>query len=113
MVVCLSGLTNRTPFDAVDDPATLSQSWRIWKDEFELFCHRIRHCIATQPRAFLLHSAGPGVREILRTIHDEKKGGAKDYQQAMDSLPDYLLLKKNIPMDRQNFVAAKPVPVRG
>ena len=53
------------------------------------------------------------MREILRTIPDEKKGGAKDYQQAMDSLSDYLLLKKNIPMDRQNFVAAKPVPVRG
>lgn len=45
MVVCLSGLTNRTPFDAVDDPATLSQSWRIWKDEFEFLSpHQALHC---------------------------------------------------------------------
>lgn len=113
MVVCLSGLTSRTAFDAVDDPATLSQSWRIWKDEFELFVTASGIADPTQPRAFPLQSAGPGVREILRTIPDEKKGGAKDYQKTMDSLTDYLLLLKNIPMDRQNFVAAKPVPVRG
>lgn len=81
--------------------------------EFELFVTAWDIADPTQPRAFPLQSAGPGVREILKTIPDEKKGGAKNYQKAMDSLTDYLLLKKNIPMDRQNFVAAKPVPVRG
>ena len=37
MAVCLSGLTGPAVFDTVGEPATLSQRWRIWKDEFELF----------------------------------------------------------------------------
>ena len=108
--VCLSGLTGPAAFDTVGEPATLSQRWRIWKDEFELFLTASGIADPTQQRALLLHSAGPRVREIFRTIPDEKKGGAKDYKKAMDSLTDYFLLKKNIPMARQNFLAAKPVP---
>ena len=32
----------------------------------------------------LLHLAGPGVREIFRTIPEETKGDAKDYKKAME-----------------------------
>ena len=37
MAVALSGLPVVGAFDCVDQPATLSQRWKIWKDEFELF----------------------------------------------------------------------------
>lgn len=37
MAVCLRGLTGPAAFDAVGEPATLWQHWRIRKDEFELF----------------------------------------------------------------------------
>ena len=63
-----------------------------------------------QQRALLLHLAGPGVREIFRTIPEETKGDAKDYKKAMESLTDYFKLKKNIPKARQNFLEARPVP---
>lgn len=35
MAVCLTGLTAPTAFDTVGEHATLSQRWRISKDEFE------------------------------------------------------------------------------
>ena len=63
-----------------------------------------------QQRALLLHLAGPGVREIFRTIPEETKGDAKDYKKAMESLNDYFKLKKNIPKARQNFLEATPAP---
>ena len=110
MAVCLSGLTGPAAFDTVGEPATLSQRWRIWKDEFELFVAASGVADPTQQRALLLHSAGPGVREIFRSIPDETKGGTKDYKKAMDSLTDYFQLKKNIPKARQNFLALKPLP---
>lgn len=110
MAVCLSGLTGPAAFDTVGEPATLSQRWRIWKDEFELFLAASGVTDPTQQRALLLHSAGPGVREIFRSIPDETKGGTKDYKKAMDSLTDYFQLKKNIPKARQNFLALKPLP---
>ena len=63
-----------------------------------------------QQRALLLHLAGPGVREIFRTIPEETKGDDKEYKKAMDSLTDYFKLKKNIPKARQNFLGARPAP---
>ena len=63
-----------------------------------------------QQRALLLHLARLGVREIFRTIPEEKKGDAKDYKKAMESLNDYFKLKKNIPKARQNFLGATPAP---
>ena len=110
MAVCLSGLTGPVAFDTVGEPATLWQRWRIWKDEFELFVTASGIDDSKQQRALLLHLAGPGVREIFRTIPEETKGGAKDYKQAMDSLNDYFKLKKNIPKARQNFLGATPAP---
>ena len=110
MAVCLSGLTGPAAFDTVGKPATLWQRWRIWKDEFELFVTASGIDDPKQQRALLLHLAGPGVREIFRTIPEETKGDAKDYKKAMESLTDYFKLKKNIPKARQNFLAARPVP---
>ena len=110
MAVCLSGLTGPAAFDTVGEPATLSQRWRIWKDEFELFVTASGIDDPKQQRALLLHLAGPGVREIFRTIPEETKGDAKDFKKAMESLTDYFKLKKNIPMARQNFLAATPTP---
>ena len=110
MAVCLSGLTGPAAFDTVGEPATLWQRWRIWKDEFELFVTASGIDDPKQQRALLLHLAGPGVREIFRTIPEETKGDAKDYKKAMDSLNDYFKLKKNIPKARQNFLGARPAP---
>lgn len=110
MAVCLSGLTGPAAFDTVGEPATLSQRWRIWKDEFELFVTASGIDDPKQQRALLLHLGGPGVREIFRTIPEETKGDAKDFKKAMESLTDYFKLKKNIPMARQNFLAATPTP---
>lgn len=61
-----------------------------------------------QQRAFLLQLAGPGVKEIFRTIPEEMKGDAKDYKKAMESLNDYFILKKTIPKARHNFQGAMP-----
>ncbi|KAK2548046.1 Gag polyprotein [Acropora cervicornis] len=110
MAVCLSGLTGPAAFDTVGEPATLWQRWRIWKDEFELFVTASGIDDPKQQRALLLHLAGPGVREIFRTIPEETKGDAKDYKKAMESLNDYFKLKKNIPKARQNFLGATPAP---
>ena len=110
MAVCLSGLTGPAAFHTVGEPATLWQRWRIWKDEFELFVTASGIDDPKQQRALLLHLAGPGVREIFRTIPEETKGDAKDYKKAMESLNDYFKLKKNIPKARQNFLGATPAP---
>ena len=110
MAVCLSGLTGPAAFDTVDEPATLWQRWRIWKDEFELFVTASGIDDPKQQRALLLRLAGPGVREIFRTIPEETKGNDKEYKKAMDSLTDYFKLKKNIPKARQNFLGARPAP---
>ena len=110
MAVCLSGLTGPAAFDTVGEPATLWQRWRIWNDEFELFVTASGIDDPKQQRALLLHLAGPGVREIFRTIPEETKGDAKDYKKAMASLNDYFKLKKNIPKARQNFLGARPAP---
>ena len=108
-LLCLSGLTGPAAFDTVGEPATLSQRWRIWKDEFELFVTASGIDDPKQQRALLLHLAGPGVREIFRTIPEETKGDAKDFKKAMELLTDYFKLK-NILMARQNFLAAAPTP---
>ena len=104
MAVCLSGLTGPAAFITVDEPATL------WQDEFELFVTASGIDDLKQQRALLLHLAGPGVREVFRTVPEETKGDAKDYKKAMESLNDYFKLKKNIPKARQNFLGATPAP---
>ena len=63
----------------------------------------------TQMRALLLHLAGPKVRDIFNnSIPAATRGEAKDYKKAMDSLTDYFKVRKNAPMARQTFLAAKP-----
>ena len=59
-----------------------------------------------QQRAVLLHLAGPGIREIFRTIPEETMDAAKVYKKAMESLNDYFKLKKNIPKARQGEMLA-------
>ncbi len=72
-------------FDTVGEPATLQQRWTIWRSEFELFCAASGIKDAKQQRALPLH-LGPGIREIFRSIPDEKKEEDKDYKKAMDAL---------------------------
>ena len=110
MAVCLSGLPGLPAFDAVGEPATLAPRWKTWKAEFELYVVASGVTDPTQQRALLLHLAGPAVRDIFKTFADEDKGGAKDYNKAIDCLSDYFKVKKNVPMERQTFLAAKPNP---
>ena len=78
MAVCLSGLPAPKEFDTVDKLATLQQRWTIWRSEFELFCATSEIKEAKQQRALLLHLAGTGIREIFRSMPDEKKGETKN-----------------------------------
>ena len=94
MAVCLSGLPAPKEFDTVGEPATLQQRWTIWRSEFELFCAASGIKEAKQQRALLLHLAGTGIREIFRSMPDEKKGEDKDYKKAMDSLTEHFQLTK-------------------
>ena len=110
MAVCLSGLPAPKEFDTVGEPATLQQRWTIWRSEFELFCAASGIKEAKQQRALLLHLAGTGIREIFRSMPDEKKGEDKDYKKAMDSLTEHFQLKKNIPQARQTFLTTTPRP---
>ena len=110
MAVCLSGPPVLPAFDAVGEPATLAPRWKTWKAEFELYVVASGVTDPTQQRALLLHLAGPAVRDIFKTFADEDKGGAKDYNKAIDCLSDYFKVKKNVPMARQTFLAAKPNP---
>ena len=110
MAVCLSGPPVLPAFDAVGEPATLAPRWKTWKAEFELYVVASGVTDPTQQRALLLHLAGPAVRDIFKTFADEDKGGAKDYNKAIDCLSDYFKVKKNVPMERQTFLAAKPNP---
>ena len=107
--MCLSGLPGLPAFDAVGEPATLAQRWTTWKAEFELYVTASGISDATQKRALLLHLAGLKVRDIFNnSIPAEVRGGAKDYDKAMDSLSDHFKHRKNAPMARQTFLAAKP-----
>ena len=109
MAVSLSGLPGLNPFDAVGEPATLAQRWLTWKEEFELYVIASGISDPTQMRALLLHLAGPKVRDIFNnSIPAAKRGEAKDYKKAMDSLTDHFKVRKNAPMARQAFLAARP-----
>ena len=109
MAVCLSGLPGLSVFDAVGEPATLAQRQITWRAEFELYVTASGISNPTQKRALLLHLAGPRVRDIFNnSISADVRGGAKDYDKAMDSLSEHFKLRKNAPMARQNFLAAKP-----
>ena len=109
MAVSLSGLPALKPFDAVGEPATLAQRWLTWKQEFELYLIASGISDPTQMRALLLHLAGPQVRDIFNnSIPATTRGEAKDYKKAMDSLSDHFKVRKNAPMARQAFLAAKP-----
>ena len=110
MAVCLSGLPAPKEFDTVDEPATLQQRWTIWHSEFELFCAASGIKEAKQQRALLLHLAGTGIREIFRSMPDEKKGEDKEYEKAMDALTEHFQPKKNIPQARQTFLTTTPRP---
>ena len=108
MAVCLSGLPTPQNFDTVGEPGTLQQRWKLWTDEFELYCIASGVKDTKQQRALLLHLAGAGIREIFNAFTSEQKG--EDYKTAMESLTDHFKLKKNIPMARQVFLTAKPKP---
>ena len=110
MSVCLSGLTGLPSFDAVGEPATLAQRWLTWKEEFDLYVTASGISNSTQKRALLLHLAGPKVRDIFNnSIPEEIRGDAKDYKKAMDALSEHFKMRKNVPMARQAFIAAKPL----
>lgn len=109
MSVCLSGLPGLPGFDAVGEPATLAQRWLTWKEEFELYVTASGISDSTQKRALLLHLGGCKVRDIFNnSIPEEARGDAKDYKKAMDALSDHFKMRKNVPMARQAFIAAKP-----
>lgn len=76
----ISGLIGPALFDTVGEPAALSLRWHIWKEEFELFAT----ASGKQRRALLSHIAGPGVREMFRTIAVETKGHENDYKKVME-----------------------------
>ena len=109
MAVSISGLPGLKPFEAVGGPATLAQQWLTWKQEFELYVIASGISDPTQMRALLPHLAGPQVRDIFNnSIPATTRGEAKDYKKAMDSLSDHFKVRKNAPMARQAFLAAKP-----
>ena len=96
--MCFSGLPGLPAFDAVGEPETLAQRWTTWKAEFELYV-----------TASGISDAGPRVRDIFNnSIPAEVRGGAKDYDKAMDSLSDHFKHRKNAPITRQTFLAARP-----
>ena len=98
MAVCLSGLPGLPAFDAVGEPETLAQGWTTWKAEFKLYV-----------TASGISDAGPVVRDIFNnSIPAEVRSGAKDYDKGMDSLFDHFKHRKNAPMARQTFLAARP-----
>ena len=85
--MCLSGLPGLPAFDAVGEPSTLAQRWITWKEEFELYVTESGISDPTQKRALLLHLAGPTVLDIFNnSIPAESRGGAKDYDKAMECL---------------------------
>ena len=99
MTISLSGLLGLNPFDAVGEPATLAQPWLTWKEEFELYVIASGISDPTQMRALLLHLAGPKVQDIFNNSIPAAK---------RDSLTDHLKVRKNAPMARQAFRAARP-----
>ena len=109
MAVCLSGLPRHPAFDAVGEPATLAQRWITCKEEFKLYVTASGITDLTQKRALLLHCAAPTVRDIFNnSTPAESRGGAKDYDKAMECLSDHFKFRKNAPMARQAFLAATP-----
>ena len=110
MAVCLSRLPGLPALDAVGEPATLTQRWLTWKDEFELYVTASGISDPTQKRALLLHLAGPKVQDVFNnSIFAEAQGKVKDYKKAMDCLSEHFKLKKNAPMAQQTFLAATPL----
>ena len=105
IAVSLSGLPGLSLLDAVGGKT----NGKEWKDEFELYVIASGISDPTQMRALLLHLAGPKVRDIFNnSIPAAKRGEAKDYKKATDSLTDHFKVRKNAPMARQAFLAARP-----
>ena len=65
-----------------------------------------------QKRGLLLHIAGPGDREILKTYPDEVKGDAEEFDKVMTCLSNHFEVKKNVLLllARQKLLASKPNP---
>ena len=95
----LSGLSGWLAFDALGEPATLAQPWTTWKAKFESYVTASGVSDATQKRALLLHLAGPRVQDIFNnSIPAKVRGGAKDFDKAMDSLFVHFKHRKNAPV---------------
>ena len=89
---------------------TLAHRWTTWKAEFELYVTASGISDATQKKALLLHLAGPRVRDIFNnSIPAEVRGGAEDYDKAMERLSFHFKHRKNAPMARQTSLAAIPL----
>jgi len=104
----LSGLSGLASFDAAGDVTSLAQRWKTWKARFEIFVVASGIQNNTQKRALLLHMAGEGVQEIFKTFSAEQRGGQDDFNKAVECLDGYYSVRKNVPKERQNFMACQP-----
>ena len=57
----------------------------------------------TQQQALLLHCASLAVRDIFKTFTNKDKGGAKDYNKAIDCLSDNCKVTKMSPWLDKEF----------
>ncbi len=106
--VALAGLPAPGFLDTIGDQSTLNQKWKRWKEEFQLYCSASGIENKTQKRALLLHLVGHGVREVVSTYAEDKKGKDDDFEKLVTCLNDHFSVKENIPRARQTFLEMKP-----
>ena len=101
----IGGLSGPALFDTVGEPATLSLRWHSWKKGVRTFCDRI----SKQRRALLSHLAGPGVREMFRTIPVETKVTKTISRKRWNYCP--FRTEEEHPHGQTSFPAAKPTAI--
>ncbi len=107
MAAILSGLSGVPPFEFHStDISGLAQQWKQWKARFEIYLTASGVTNKPQQRALLLHMGGQSVQKLFETLPDT----GTDYASAIKALDKYFELKKNIPKERQQFLAMAPEP---
>ncbi|XP_070578752.1 uncharacterized protein [Ptychodera flava] len=107
--VTLSGLPGLAGFDCEGEPETLQQRWERWLQEFELFVAASGVSNNAQKRALLLHMAGSGIRDIIRTKSADETGDVTNCAKLIECLNKHFQLQKNVPMARQKFYSVTPM----
>lgn len=85
-------LSPLVPFDPVNNPSSISQSWNSRKQPFKINIAAVNVIDDKSKRALLSYQAGQATKEIFDTIPET----GDDFDTAIETLDCYFTPKKNV-----------------